>query len=179
MSWTGVAVLVLLLTIVAVARGSRFAFGFLIVFLVIAVASGLLPPLGIVTGINDDEVAVSLGESDDGETERDGVRIGKCTWEPESQSAALTIANRASEPRFAQVDVVFGSAEVASSPEEIHSARRYPDGDRHWLLPPAGLPAPNQPDYDPGWLIRMPAPDDDRNQHITWCYATIADVEPV
>ena len=102
--------------------------------------------------------------------------IGECTWEAATGNAVLSIANRATEPMHAKIDVIFGSARRNDSPDEIHPAVTYPREGDSWLLPPAGLPEANQPDYDPGWTIRMQPPDDADNGRITWCYATIAEV---
>ena len=51
MSWSAVALLVLGLGIFAIAQGLRSGFYFVLLFLVLGIASGLLPGIGLVGGV--------------------------------------------------------------------------------------------------------------------------------
>ena len=182
LSLTALAILlgVLVLFVVSSGSGSGVATVGLVLFIIVGIASGLLPGLGLVAGVNNERFALSLAGGSGAVTERDGVSIGECTWEPETERAFFTIANGEDQPMRAQVDVIFGEARPNRAPMQIHGERRYPAHDRSWLLPPNGLPGQNQPDYSPAWTIQVrPPSDDDRNPLITWCYVTIASVEQV
>lgn len=180
-SLTAFAILLLILVVVGFRSGSGSGAVTLalLLFVIVGISSGFLPGLGVVAGVNDENLELTLDGDDPATTSRDGVTIGQCTWEPTTETAFFTIANGEDVPLRAKVDVIFGEARRNRAPMQIHGSERYPSDDRSWLLPPNGLPNPNQPDYSPAWTIRVDPPEGDGNALITWCYVSIADVARV
>ena len=187
--WQTVALVALALSAVAFFNKLRVGFAMFLLFLVLGLASGLLPPLNVVAGAGEDQTTLSLG-SGEAFDDQDDVTLGNCVWqrnrevqgEPAPAAAVFSVRNNTSTPMKVRVEVIFGRAvtpQVDALPifVEIHDWTPAPSERAHWLLPPllSPLTEPNNLDQPVEPVALMP-PVGVENDLISWCEVRIADL---
>jgi hypothetical protein len=160
-------------------------------FIVVGIASGLLPSLGLTTGFNGDETVLTLDPDAEVTHEQEGVAVGNCVWdrerkvagEPARPAAAFELTNRSDRPKRVRVELIFGNARTPSRDgqpifTEVHGWTAAPADDAHWLIPPRVPPRLADPNTIPQPVdpVTLTAPDPDLDSAITWCGVRLADV---
>jgi len=169
-------------------------------FLIFGFASGLIPPLQVAAGVNEDDVSLQFGTSDSltagdrlsvAADEEDGVVVSNCRWLHQrvrlgrpAPAAAFRLVNGNEVPKRVRVELIFGNAEEPSADGdpiffELHDWTPALPGGEHWLVPPTPPPELEGPantidqPVDPVVLLPPSGPD---NALITWCGVRISDV---